>query len=470
MDDKAGGLRMAKTLYKYDGEVNKVVWFTTWNYALRNFYSDNIDFVPNPIRGQDYNTYVEFRSRRPGFVNVDWGDGNKDQIAMTYNPSGFYTVLFRSLNIEYRKNPDASTWWFRKSDGSQYVPVPPHHYEDDRKDVQRAVSLDFTCPIYQMSFNTCRFSDFPVVDLPDLEYLLIRDTGGINSIPQERLSRATKLKSIDFFSLGSTRIPILSEGITNKTLLQTLNIGACFDMSDLDASGARRLGNLKNLTNLGLQANSITKYFKELNDLPNLKVLGMAYGGEAISDEQFAEYPDMSEVTHINPSLETLTLFEAWYGGAGNSRRTRIPSSLNGMGVENLTSISLAYNRNIDYSLPFPDWIYESRSVSRFNANCCFVTVEDADRFVAGIYNATTNWEQSTMSQTARDGKRNQWYGLSVDIYDPIYHPTYKRPSGVEQAPEGFVKGQSNGSPSSAMEMVYVLKNNYAQKWDVPPK
>lgn len=45
-----------------------------------------------------------------------------------------------------------------------------------------------------------------------------------------------------------------------------------------------------------------------------------------------------------------------------------------------------------------------------------------------------------------------------------------QRPSGTEQAPEGFVKGSSNGSPATPMEKIYVLKNNYAQRWTIKPE
>ena len=461
---------MAKTLYKYDGEVNKVTWFVTWNYSLRNYYTNDVNYVPDPIVGSAYNTYVEFRSYEPGMVNIDWGDGNKEQVAMTYIPSSnFYVVMFRSLNIEYRKDPNVSVWWYKKSDGSQYIPVPPHHYEDDSTTTQRAVTLDFTCPVSKAYFRTCHFTEFPILDLPDLDTLSIADSKGISSIPYDRLARATKLTQIDFYGLGSVKMDVLPESITSKASINTLNIGSCFDFSDIEASGLRRIGDITGLVGLNVRNNSLTKYIKEFNDLPNLLSLGMEYGGKAISDEMFADFPDMSEVDRINPRLRSLGLFAAWYSGAGVNRRKRIPDSLNGKGVENLTSISLAYNRDIDYSLPFPDWIYECRSVSFFNVNCCFDTVEKADRFVAGIYNATTNWEQSTMSQTAKDGKRNQWYGMSFSLYASQY-PEFKRPSGEERAPDGFVKGESNGNPVTGMEMVYVLKNNYAQKWNVPPE
>lgn len=72
------------------------------------------------------------------------------------------------------------------------------------------------------------------------------------------------------------------------------------------------------------------------------------------------------------------------------------------------------------------------------------------------------------MSQTASDGNRNQFYKLTLDLYTSAA-PTNKRPSGVYQAPEGFVKGVSNGNPTTPMEKVYVLTNNYGQTWVLAP-
>lgn len=72
------------------------------------------------------------------------------------------------------------------------------------------------------------------------------------------------------------------------------------------------------------------------------------------------------------------------------------------------------------------------------------------------------------MSQTASDGNRNQFYKLTLDLYIASI-PTSKRPSGVYQAPEGFVKGVSNGNPTTPMEKVYVLTNNYGQTWVLAP-
>ena len=455
---------MAKTLYKYDGEVNKVVWFTRWNYAIRNFYSDDINFVPDPILGSEYNSYIAFQSRKPGYANVDWGDGVKEQFPLEFTGS-VYKIIFRSLNVEWQKNPDDSTWWFRKSDGSQYIPVPPHHYADDDKNKDRVISIDFTCPVYYMDIHTCPMYEFPVVDLPDIETLIVQDTRWISDIPQERLARAIKLKYITLSYLNSSldvsqKPNYLSDGITNKTQLISLSIPNSFNLEDIDNSGLRNIGKLVNLEGLNIERIRNKYYFKELNNLPKLKTLNMTC---CMGEENDNTIP-IFEVDQINQSLTRFDLFNDWQ--IGNSRKDW-PYHLKGKGLQNIESLTCNYMREIQLDV-LPDFVYEMRAMIEWNWAESFPTQERSDKFISTLYDFITGWEHITMSQTASDGKRNQFYNLYMGLYNSKY-PVNVRPSGVEQAPTGFVKGQSNGTPTTPMERIYVLKNNYAMRFSLPP-
>ena len=79
-----------------------------------------------------------------------------------------------------------------------------------------------------------------------------------------------------------------------------------------------------------------------------------------------------------------------------------------------------------------------------------------------------TNWEQVTMTSKLKNGKRNQFYGLSINMWSSGYPYDY-RPSGTYQAPSGFVKGVNNGNPTTPMEKIYVMQNNYAHSWNIRP-
>lgn len=49
---------MAKTLYKYEASSNKFVWFTTWDRALRNYYTDDYNYVPDPVVDNPFGDYI----------------------------------------------------------------------------------------------------------------------------------------------------------------------------------------------------------------------------------------------------------------------------------------------------------------------------------------------------------------------------------------------------------------------------
>lgn len=97
-------------------------------------------------------------------------------------------------------------------------------------------------------------------------------------------------------------------------------------------------------------------------------------------------------------------------------------------------------------------------------------SLDRTDLFVNNFYEYIMGWDSITMSGNASDGKRNQFYGLRVDIYASSYKSNHYRPSGIFQAPSGFVKGVSNGNPQTPMEKIYVLTNNYNQTWVVKPE
>ena len=115
---------------------------------------------------------------------------------------------------------------------------------------------------------------------------------------------------------------------------------------------------------------------------------------------------------------------------------------------------------------PLPDYWYEYRSATSLNICESLRTQQRADDFVDLFYDFVTNWEQITMSQTAKDGKRNQWYNFTVAYLDPTGNSPNRIPSGLYVAPEGFVEGVSNGNPQTPMEKIYVLMKNYKQKWN----
>lgn len=458
---------MAKTLYKYEASSNKFVWFTTFDRALRNYYSDDYNYVPDPVLNTNYNTFVEFRSRKPGMVNVDWGDGVKEQFPMTkVQGQNDYRIIFRSLAIQHRKNPN-TTWWFRKEDGSQYVPVDNHAYADGRRDVQRAVSIDFTCDVYYASIDTCKMTAFPIVDIPGLETLIVSHTMYANDgIPVDKLSRSKKLTYIDLQNVGQ-RMTEMPEAITSKTEVYYLNMFNMLDLRDIDASGIRNVKNMKKLNILNLSSCYLDRYIKEFNDLPKLKTLNITPAPSGMWNYLDLNTIPSFEVDKINPTITTFDFLNDWM--ASERRTGWNDDNMSGRGLEHLTGFSVSHCNNLRMD-KLPDYIYEMRAITWFSVSCSTHSQQRSDDFVDSFYKLVTEWDQITMASVANDGKRNQFYSLSVNMYSATYPTENQRPSGTEQAPEGFVKGSSNGSPATPMEKIYVLKNNYAQRWTIKPE
>ena len=122
----------------------------------------------------------------------------------------------------------------------------------------------------------------------------------------------------------------------------------------------------------------------------------------------------------------------------------------------------------MDFTKPLPEYVKEMRSMTNVVIAGAIFIQSKADDFVNAWYDYMINWSEATMSSNAADGLRNQFYGVAVSAYD--INAGSKRPSGVLQAPSGFSQGQSNGNPTTPMEKIYVLTNNYKQVWTLKPE
>lgn len=454
-------------LVGYDTALSSVTFYVNED-RFPCYNGKDADYVPDPIVDYDaFNRNLRFSANNPGFVDVDWGDGTKDQYPLVKISDGSYRIVFRSLDIEYKKNPDDTTWWFRKEDGSQYVPVENHAYADGRRDVQRAVSIDFTCDIYYANIQVCKMTAFPIVDIPGLEFLVVSHTMYVNDgIPVDKLSRSKKLIYIDLQNIGQ-RMTVIPEAITSKTEVYYLNMFNMLDLRDIESSGIRNIKNMKNLQTLELSSCYLDRYIKEFNDLPKLTSLEIHPGPSDMWNYFDINTLPFFEVDKINPNITDFYFLDDWVNG---ERRTGWnDDNMSGRGLEHLTGFVAAHSNSLRMD-KLPDYIYEMRAITWFNVNASTHSQKRSDDFVNSFYDLVVGWDQITMTSVAKDGKRNQFYSLSVSMYVAAYPTENQRPSGTEQAPEGFVKGSSNGSPATPMEKIYVLKNNYAQRWTIKPE
>lgn len=454
-----------------DTNKGSITFFTKGKYAFRGVNrNDTTDDVPDPILdGNNYNETIGFYSNAPGMCEVDWGDGNKEQFPFVRARSGSiygqYRLMFRRRDISYRKNPDSHPWWFYKDDGSEYIPVPNHTY-DDGMDKERVISMSFTNDVTKMESYRIMMVGFPILDMPSLINIIISIPGDrtITDIPKDRIMRSVNIESITLNEFGVDTFTSIPEDWNRLTKLKGLNLSKSIDFSDTEASNIRKFPSMwPNLEILYLAGGRVRVYPREWLSFSKLRELYIS-PGVAMPSFDPNTCPAMDEVDRINSSLKIFSHINRWYGSVVSWH-----PYMSGKGLENIESLDASHSfSNIDVS-NLPDYIYEMRSMNSFYMHLCVSTQSRCDTFISTLYDKVMGFNYLTMSSYASDGERNQFYGLYLTMYSAS-SPVDKRPSGVLQAPSGFIKGQSNGSPSTPMEMVYVLMNNYRWRFNMAPE
>lgn len=459
-------------LVSKDAGYGKVVLFSDGEYAFASFdVGYDVTHVPDPITGNSRNSRFEFRSRSFGYCNIDWGDGTKESIPLTkVRGQNDYRIIFRVLDIEYFKNPDSHPWWFYKEDGTEYIPVPNHRYTDGYVGL-RPITLEFTSDIYYFYTNRISLKSFPILDSPSLETVVLAYLGASAAdIPNDRIARSVNIKQMNLEG-GNHLMKIIPDSWYKLTKLTYLELTDTGDFYDDINSNIRKIPEMfPNLTYLGLGGCFVRTFPKEWLSLSKIVRINVESRTEDSSLGHNPPYdPDamiqMDEIESINSTLTAFNHMGDWYCPGQKSWHEQ----MNGKGLDNISYMNFQSAR----SLPFdnlPQYVFEMRRLASMSTPQSTPTVERADDFVDMMYRGTVEWEYSTMSSVASDGKRNQFYGISVTMYSSTFPYNTSRPSGIYQAPSGFVKGSSNGSPVTAMEKIYVLQNNYAQKWTVKPE
>lgn len=454
-----------------DTNKGSITFFTKGKYAFRGVNrNDTTDDVPDPILdGNNYNETMGFYSNAPGMCEVDWGDGSKEQFPFVRARSGSiygqYRLMFRRRDISYRKNPDSHPWWFYKDDGSEYIPVSNHTY-DDGMDKERVISMSFTNDVTMMESHRIMMVGFPILDMPSLINIIISIPGNrtITDIPKDRIMRSVNIERITLSEFGVDTLTSIPEDWNRLTKLKGLNLSSSINFSDTEASNIRKFPSMwPNLEILHLAGGRVRVYPREWLSFSKLRELYIS-PGVAMPSFDPNTCPAMDEVDRINSSLKIFSHINRWYGSVVSWH-----PYMSGKGLENIESLDASHSHsNIDVS-NLPDYIYEMRSMNSFYMHLCVSTQSRCDTFISTLYDKVMGFNYLTMSSYASDGERNQFYGLYLTMYSAS-SPIDKRPSGVLQAPSGFIKGQSNGSPSTPMEMVYVLMNNYRWRFSMAPE
>lgn len=446
----------------YNDESNKFVLYTEGYNAIRGI--DGMD--PNTVvlqTGSAYNPSIRFYSKEPGLVNIDFGDGSTEQYSFEQDNEGNYRFYYKGF---YQGVPKPNQRWFTKKDGSAYQAKGPHIYADMNESAKRIIKFEFTNSIYRVQTHRVYITEFPTIDIPECEELNISSLRGeaTVNIPIDRIGRMDKLTLLQITSNRNT-IKEFPEAFAAFKNLKTLYTQRVFDFSDESVAHLERIAQFSQLETLALSGTYLKQYPEEWNSLEHLTSLDITpNASDPDRDYIQEENPKFDNIDKINPHLTKIVFIGTWFSYNDTSWHDYI----SGKGLENLK-----YFDNQDSLVPLdklPEYFKEMRSLASFGLQYgVLLDQTKADTFVDSFYKYITGWDQITMSDVSPDGKRNQFYKLSVLIYSGNYPDRSTRPSGVLQAPSGFIKGSQNGSPSTPMEMIYVLTENYGQTWHLKP-
>ena len=359
-----------------------------------------------------------FSSTVPQKVQVNWSDGNVTTHEMKLR-GGVYEIGW-TQNDEYNINANADT-------------LQPTYVYQDSNTGSRIITFSFEDITKLVDFSDTYiriWGAFPndIIHAVNLEALRLNTTGGITSFP-ENLTTLRKLKEIQISRIGVGIADKIPDSFFELPIESFITV-ATFNLADpissnlfkvnqwkntlvrLDLEGSliteidETFSELTNLTRLGLYNNSFTGFPPEILNLTNLNHFRFGF----LSTVQNISFPDFSSLD----KLETM-LFQ------GQMILSEIPTKW--VVLEKLKTI---------------------QSVNQMTQN---TTVRN-DEFISYFYQLVT--ENASITPSADNKFRNMAWGLSIFQF-----------TGAKIAPDGYVQGSNNGTPTTSGQRVYVLQNQY---------
>jgi hypothetical protein len=126
-----------------------------------------------------------------------------------------------------------------------------------------------------------------------------------------------------------------------------------------------------------------------------------------------------------------------------------------------LQTIELYRQRYMDLMLPA--WFPALIKLKRLTVYSCLDSQEKADNFVNSVYNMVTANASMVTGNTAFRHMTFELWGSGSTTADSF------RPSGSYQQPSGYVQGSQNGTADTPLKKIWVLTNQYAHTWLLPP-
>lgn len=421
-----------------------------------------INFDPNGYVCCEQNDYLDLRSPVPFELDINWDDGTDIDHVIATKSGNFYYIRWYSVNSDYYKKFTGNGTDGQKDQMIASFGFKNHIFEGQKK--EHTVTMTFTKGYIDYIYAYyIKFGKYPLFEVPELKTISTNKCP-CDVVNTDRFLYCPNIENLGLRNIASTKYNKFPDSLWQLTNLKYLYIDSFVNNRDADTNGLRNISKLKNLRELTLHG-CVNKYIKEFNDLPNLYLLKTTYSfNKDICDNFF------SETTTINPKITNMQIGSCWCDDtvpSTNYEYASLPMFNNVADLSNIRTIGIYYQVPKGKKLVIQDWMDRAFNISELGFNKVFgqdkTTSTTIDLGIEAIYEHATQFGyNSTYKDGDYKGKRNPWYGMRFSGYSQS-QPYNHRPSGTYQAPEGFVKGTSDGTPSSAMEMVYVLVNNY--KW-----
>lgn len=439
--------------------------------SVDNTSKEYIKYDPNGYNCCDNNDYLELRSPVSFELDINWDDNSEIEHVVATKSGSFYYVRWYSYDSDYyRKYTGNGT------DGQKDVLIPNwafrnHIFQGTKK--EHVVTMTFTKGYIDYIYAYYLiFGKYPLFEVPELTTI---DTSECpcDIINTDRFLYCPNLTTLGLRSAISSKYDIYPNSLWQLTKLKNLYIDSFVSDRNADNNGIRNIVKLKNLVNLTIHG-GVDRYIKEFNELPNIRYIKISQDGDTSNIKTIFS---KDGITKINPNLYQLNPLSFWQDATDTDMDIVTGTCFNEIeDLSHITVLPTFFQIPKGKKIIIPEWMDRTFNFKSLDWGKIFgqdridrkpTTIDLA---IESLYEHT---KQFGYNQNYVDGpykgKRNPWYNLKLTAYSQSQPVSY-RPTGIYQEPTGFEKGVSDGNPTSPMEMLYVLVNNYKWTCIIPPE
>lgn len=352
---------------------------------------------------------------------------------------GYTRFSTQDENTIYIDFGDGSPIYSEDFSGTRnFSSTPLHEYDTIER---RTVRIWFKYPqrITQVNFNRQYYiGNFPLnIGLYSLSTLSLRGTT-FDEFPINFLGGIFNLLTIQ--NITQQTMYSIPEWIT-KSRIRTLLLHGSIELDNDITNSIEKLMDIQDLEILSLAGTKITDIPTNFKDISTLRSL-------RLGNNPFTEI-----TTNINDCKQLTELSFGYYPGYWTSAGSNLFTSW-GVGIANMPELQVF---RFDGMHQAPDTL-PTRIETAPKCKTIWArtnrTQQRQDTFIENVYNQVI----STATIATGEGVLRR---TTLRIENSSSVSIYPRPSGTYQAPSGYVQGIENGTPATAMEMIYVLVNQY---------